>query len=124
MAKKKDKTKKTAVENQSQWTEVRHQVAVLMEDMDSKFNMVIEKVQGSEERLIRRMDERFAIQNQRFDLVETVLKQHSQKFQILENKMDNMEHRMGNLEQKIDKVIEKVEDHDKDIKELKIVAAH
>ncbi len=32
-------------------------------------------------------------------------------------------HKLDNLEQKLDKVIEKVEDHDKDIKELKVAIA-
>lgn len=121
MTKKEGRTKKPPLKK-PQWTEGQHYNAIMLEKVESQMSLVIEHMNGVEQRLIRAMDEKFDSQNQRFDMIEAVLKQHSQKLQVLENKMGNMEHRMDHLEQKIDKVIEKVEDHDKDIKELKVAS--
>lgn len=115
-----------------QWTEGQHQVAILMEDMDSKFSMVIEKVQGMEERLIQRMDETDKKNQQEFTDIKSVLKlhgkildDHSRKLDEHSKTLDSHGRKLDSLEGKLDKVIEKTEGHDKDIKELKTaVGAH
>ncbi len=74
----KKKTRKSTkpVEELSKQEELTHYVGVLMEDMESKFNMVIEKVEGLEESLNHKIDVKFAEQDLRFDRIEFVLGKH------------------------------------------------
>lgn len=113
--------------------EIAHYNGVLIENLRDEFRMVIEHVDGVKEQLIRRMDERFAKQDGRFDVIEAVLRHHSQMLQTNEERwtrnevrLEGIESRLGGIESKLDQVIEKVERHDQEITTIKAVipAAH
>lgn len=66
-------------------------MAILMEDFHAKFEIIMEHIDGVENRLIRRMDNmeqklcnrmdvKFAHQNTRFDAIESILEIHSIEF--------------------------------------------
>lgn len=128
---KKQSRKKTDSE------QVAHYTAVLVEDLKDQFKFVIEKVEGMEERLILRMDERFTKQDERFDIIESVLKEHSRMLQANEGRWNQNEERwnrneerwkqndtrLNRIESKLDKVVNKVEQHDQDIFQLKSIAS-
>lgn len=114
---KKQSNKKTDSE------QVAHYTAVLVEDLKDQFKFVIEKVEGMEERLILRMDERFAKQDERFDIIESILKEHSQMLQANEERWKQNDARLGRIESKLDKVVDKVEQHDQDIYQLKSITS-
>ena len=92
---------------------------ILLEDMQSKFDAVIDHMNGVEVRLTQRMDERFSQHDQRFDTIEAVLREHSRKFGEIENKLVDHDRRFDVLETKLDRVVEKVEYHNGSILELK-----
>lgn len=103
-----------------------HYTAVLVEGLRSDFKFVIEKVDGLEERLIRRMDEGFELHDERFDRIEAVLKTHSQMLQDNEGRWQQNDERwkqndvrLERIEGKLNHVIEKVERHDQEIQRLK-----
>lgn len=98
---------------------VAHYTAVLVEDLKDQFKFVIEHVSGMEERLIKRMDTRFSEHDARFDVIDMVLKGHSQSLQKIDSRLDGVESRLGKVESKLDHVIKKVERHDDDIRFLK-----
>lgn len=79
MPKKKKPRSAKQVKDLSRSEEVAHYLSILAENMQSEFKMVSEKADSTEERLIQRMDEKFAEQNVRFERIELVLGKHSGK---------------------------------------------
>ncbi len=72
------KTKPTPKKKKPSSEKVAHYTAVLVEDLESKFQFVIEHVTDVEERMMKRMDQRFAEQDARFDVIEHILLDHSE----------------------------------------------
>lgn len=110
--------------------EIAHYNAILIEDLKDQFKFVIEHVSGVEERLTKRMDERFVAHDQRFDIIESVLTQHSKMLQANEERWNQNEERwnqndfrLDRIETKLDSVIETVKQHHNDIQELKKAAS-
>lgn len=142
------KKRKIKIEDRNVET-VGHYNAVLIEDLHSKMGFVIEHVSGVENRLTEKMDNIQQENNKRFDAIEGVLTYHSkllnqneerwkqneerweqndkrweqaeQRFDRIDEKFDRIDERFDRLETKLDKVADKVEQHDKDIQEIKTV---
>lgn len=114
---------------------VEHYNAVLIEDLHSKMDFVIEHMNGVETRLSEKMDNIQQENNKRFDNIEGVLQYHStllnqnevrwnqndERWEQAEQRFDRIDERFDRLETKLDKVAEKVEQHDKDIQGIKVV---
>lgn len=127
------KTTETSWGKMSKTETLIHRQTILIENLESNFKFVIEKVDGMEERINRRADERFAQQDERFDRIEAVLRVHSQLLNQNEERWKQNEKRwvengerwakndncLERIETKLDTVIEKVERHDVEIKEIK-----
>ncbi len=84
--------------------------AVLFEQMNSKFDTIMAGMTAMEDRLVTRMDERFAHQDARFDVIEGVLHQHSLRFSRIESRLDRVELRLGGVESRLDRVETKLDD--------------
>lgn len=76
----------TPVENLSYEATLRHYNAILMEDINSKFNLVLESVQSFREEYKREIQEFRNETNQRFDVLELAVKDNTK--QIKELKTD------------------------------------
>lgn len=121
---------------------VEHYNAVLIEDLHSKMGLVIENMTGVEARLSEKMDSMQQENNKRFDNIEAVLQYHStilnkhstllneneerwkrneERWNQNEERWNQNEQRLDRIETKLDKVADKVEQHDKDIQEIKAV---
>ena len=123
--------------------------AIMLEQLDSKFNMLVEYITGVKETLIERMDLRFDQHETRFDIIENILRDHSQRWvenekrweqndrrwksnesrwEQNEKRWEKNEKRWIRTEAKIDKISAKldavaikVEEHDVDIQRIKKV---
>ena len=110
------------------------EVAVVLEQMDSKMDLVLESVTEWRRELVDRMDMRFAQHDARFDVIEGVLHQHSMRFTKIEDRLDRVENRLdrvenrlngvdnrlGRMELKIDDVVGAVKRHDRELQELQV----
>lgn len=103
MVKKKEKIIDPLKDRKSKRTE--HYNAVLIEHLDSKFDLVLEHSKETREVLIKKIDEKFTEQDQKISDIQLAIKQHGEK--------------LSRMEIKLDKVIEKVEEHDQKIQEIK-----
>lgn len=119
-----------ALEQSKMALEVGHQTAILVEGLRSDFRLVIEKVDGMEERLNHRADERFAQQDEKFDRIEAILRMHSQKhnqnderWRQNDDRWEKNDATLLRIETKLDKVIERVDRHDEEIGALKTAVA-
>ena len=119
------KTKPTPKKKKPSSEKVAHYTAVLVEDLESKFQFVIEHVTDVEERMMKRMDQRFAEQDARFDVIEHILLDHSEILkdhseilkdhgEILKDHSQSFSSISGLLNQ----MIQRETDHSSDIKTL------
>lgn len=99
--------------------------AILIEELRSEFKFVIEHVTGVEERLTRRMDEKFEdvrkILTHHSDLLNEngeSWKKNEERWQKNEEHWQKNDVRLERIEQKLDTVIEKVAEHDITLKKL------
>lgn len=130
----KEKTKKLPKEalllGEKSEKEQRHYFGVLLEDVQEKMSRVIETTELTRDELKRDMQSMEERLTDRIETVEMVVRSHSTQLQSqsvqiqqLDKKIDGVEQRltqrMERVEQKLDGVIEKVEQHDKDIVILK-----
>ena len=92
--------------------EIAHESVIMIESLRSDFKFVIEHMMGVEDRLIKRMDEKFAEHGQRLDVIEGVLRHHSEMHQEHNRKFDLILSEMRPITHKVDQ-------HDRDISDLK-----
>ncbi len=111
----------------------------LLEEMRSNMKLVLEHVSGLEGKMERRFSETQAQNNQRFDTIEAVLKEHSRMHQEnlkrwdkndqrwertenrlirIEDRLIRVEDRLSYVEGKLDHVHYRVERHDQQIATL------
>ncbi len=127
---RKKPTIKTPVKNLKKSETIAHYNAILIENIESNMKAVIESVEATESRLSNEMSEFRKEVNNRFEIVEGVLRIHSRDINELKTdvsglktdvsglktdvsglktEMHEMEQR---LTEKIDKIVEKVDDHE------------
>ncbi len=116
----------------TQETYSSHQVAIILEALRSDFKAVIDHVSGVEIRLSREIQEHRAETQIRFDTIEAVLHDHTQRFKEngkrwernevrlirIEDRLTRVEDRLVRLEDKFDRLEYRVERHDREIKTL------
>jgi len=78
--------------------------SVLFEQMNAKFDLIMEGMTSMEQRLNKRIDERFAKHDAHFDIIEGVLHQHSLHFTRIESRLDKVELRLDGVELRLDRV--------------------
>jgi len=91
--------------------ETQRHFDVVAENLDNKFQLLIEQVAGNTEKLFEH-DKRFDIIDQRLEGLEV-------KMVNVEGKVDNLEGKVDNLENKFDNLEGKVDNLEKDTKIIK-----
>ncbi|MBI2346812.1 MAG: hypothetical protein HYV03_08070 [Deltaproteobacteria bacterium] len=86
-----------------------HYNAILIEEMRSQMQLVIEKVEGVEERLITRMDDRFAKVDDQLQLLTSTTQEHSHRLNRLENKLDQTANKLDQTANKLDQTANKLD---------------
>ena len=125
---------------------IEHYNAILIEELTSQFKFVTEHMMSIEERLTKKMDDKFGQVDSRFDMIEKTLELHSQKFVKIDIQLDKIEGRLGSVENRLgsvenrtdtiehillefkretnehfEKLEQKIETHDHDIAQIKTV---
>lgn len=78
-----------------------HYNAILLEEVRSQMELVLEKVTGSEDRLMTAIRELRIEHDQRFDVIEAVLRQHSQILQQHDRQFEKIGQRLDRVETQI-----------------------
>lgn len=99
-------------------TSMEHYNAVLLEDINSKMETVIEYMGSVKNELIQRMDERFDEHDRQFEIIGKVLRHHSERFDAMDKRFDTMDKRFDAMDIKFDALSDKVQDHDITLKNL------
>lgn len=105
MKKQFNATVKTPIKDLSTEETIEHRKVVLLEDIQSKMERVIEGMESTKETIHKETNEFRNEVNQRFDTIEKVVRQHSGQLQ-------NIEKRLQSIETKVDKIDEHLNDHE------------
>jgi len=94
---------------------IEHYNAILIEELTSQFKFVTEHMMSIEERLAKKMDDKFGQVDSRFDIIEKTLENHSDRLNTVENvlvefkresngRFDQIENRLGSVENRLGSV--------------------
>ena len=111
--------KKSKLPPDASTKEYQHYNAVLLEEIRSQMNGVIETVQLTGQRLDEKIDGVEKRLTERLEIVEMVVRGNSEDIKKNSEDIKKNTVTIQRLEQKLDPVIEKVERHDVDILRLK-----
>jgi chromosome segregation ATPase len=91
---------------------------ILMEEMRSQNQLVVETVTARSDALEARMDEGFRDIGSRVDVVEGVLRSHSEQFRLVDARLTGVETRLSRVEDKVDELDTKVQKLDTKVQKL------
>ncbi len=96
-----------------------HYNAVLLEEIRSQMNVVIETTEVTRETLEAKIEEVRTELKQEIQITQMAVKANSVKLQEHDQRFDNLEKDVKEIKQKLEGVVEKIERHDEEITFLK-----
>lgn len=114
---------KKSTSKESGSSQIEHYNAILLEDMRSEFKFVTEGLVGLREEIERnRKEDKFETESNFRDmrsLLRALYDKNERDFSENQANFSDMKSSLANLSNQVEKVVDKVEQHDKDIKDLK-----
>ncbi len=119
-------TVKTPVKDLKTEETLDHRKVILLEDIQTKMELVIEGMESTKESLTKKIGDFEDRVDQRFDMIECVVREHSGQLQNIEKQLADhgkqlADHgkllaghgeRLDRIETKIDKIGERLDDHE------------